>query len=62
MMWYPVTVACRNIMEVSERQEWAEDHGMMLLNRTWKVIDKRQYVTFSFRHEKDATMFALRWT
>ena len=33
-MWYPVTVACRNIMEVSERQEWADEHGMKLLNRT----------------------------
>jgi nuclear transport factor 2 (NTF2) superfamily protein len=60
-MWYPVTVACRNIIEVSERQEWAQEHGMKLLNRTWEVIDKRQYVTFNFRHEKDATMFALKW-
>ena len=61
-MWYPVTVACRNIMEVSERQEWAEEHGMKLLNRTWEVINQRQYVTFNFAHEKDATMFALRWS
>jgi len=60
-MWYPVTVACRNIIEVSERQEWAQEHGMNLLNRTWEVIDKRQYVTFCFQHEKDATMFALKW-
>jgi len=60
-MWYPVTVACRNIIEVSERQEWAEEHGMKPLNRTWEVINRRQYVTFHFQHEKDATMFALRW-
>ena len=60
-MMYPVTVECRNIMAVSERQKWAEEHGMNLLNRTWEVIDKRQYVTFNFQYEKDATMFALKW-
>lgn len=60
-MWYPVTVACRNIMDVSERKAWAQEHGMRLLNHTWKVIDRQQYVIFNFRHEKDATMFALRW-
>ncbi len=62
MMWYPVTVACRNIIEVSERQEWAEEHGMNLLNRTWEVVDKRQCVTFNFEQEQDATLFALRWS
>lgn len=61
-MWYPVTVDCRNIIEVSERQEWAEEHGMNLLNRTWEVINQRQCVTFNFQHEKDAMMFALRWS
>lgn len=60
-MWYPVTIACRNIIEVSERQEWAEEHDMKLLNRAWEVIDSRQYVTFNFQKEKDAIMFALRW-
>jgi len=60
-MWYPVTVECRNIIEVSERQEWAEEHGMRLLNRAWEVIDNRQYVTFNFQKDSDATAFALRW-
>lgn len=60
-MWYPVTVACRNIIEVSERQEWAEEHGMKLLNRTWEVVNQRQYVTFNFQKDSDATMFALKW-
>ncbi len=60
-MMYPVTVECRNIIEVSERQEWAEEHNMRLLNRTWEVVNSRQCVTFNFQHEKDATMFALKW-
>ena len=60
-MWYPVTIPCRNIVEVSERKEWAEEHGMKLLNRTWEVIDGRQYVTFNFQKDSDATMFALKW-
>jgi nuclear transport factor 2 (NTF2) superfamily protein len=58
---YPVTVECRNIIEVSERQEWAEEHNMRLLNRTWEVVNSRQCVTFNFQHEKDATLFMLRW-
>jgi len=60
-MMYPVTVECRNIIEVSERQEWAEEHNMRLLNRTWEVVNSRQCVTFNFQHEKDATLFMLRW-
>jgi hypothetical protein len=60
-MCYPVTVECRNVVEVAERQKWAKEHGMKSLNRTWEVIDNRQCVIFSFQHEKDATMFALRW-
>lgn len=61
-MMYPVTVACRNIIEVSECQEWAKEQGMNLLNRTWEVVNKQQYVTFNFQHEQDATMFALRFS
>jgi hypothetical protein len=61
-MGYPVTVACSNIMEVSERLEWAEKHGIKLLNRTWVVINERQHVSFFFEKEKDATIFALRWS
>ena len=61
-MMYPVTVACRNAIEVSERQDWAKEHGMNLLNRTWEVVNCQQFVTFNFQHEKDATLFALRWS
>lgn len=60
-MMYPVTVACRNIIEVSERQEWAKEHEMNVVNRTWEVVNQRQHVTFNFERKEDATMFALRW-
>ena len=60
-MMYPVTVECRNVIEVSERMEWAQEHVMNIVNRTWEVVDRRQHVTFNFERERDATMFALRW-
>ena len=62
MMWYPVTVECRNIVELRERQGWAQEYGMNVVNRTWEVIDKRQCVTFNFEQKQDATLFALRWS
>ena len=60
-MMYPVTVECRNIVELRERQEWAKEYGAHVVNRTWEVVSSRQCVTFNFQHEKDATMFALKW-
>jgi nuclear transport factor 2 (NTF2) superfamily protein len=61
-MWYPVTVACRNITEVTERQEWAEEQGMKLLNKTWAVVGQQQCVTFHFDRKEDALFFMLRWS
>lgn len=61
-MMYPVTVPCRNIVESMERTEWANERGINILNRTWKVINQRQHIIFNFAHEKDAIMFALRWS
>ena len=61
-MMYPVTVPCRNIVESMERTEWANERGINILNRTWEVVNNRQHITFNFEHEKDATMFALRWS
>lgn len=60
-MWYPVMLPCRNIVEVQERQDWARARDMNILNRTWEVINGRQYVKFNFQFEKDAIFFALHW-
>ena len=58
---YPVTVPCRNIVESMERSDWAKEHGIEIDARTWEVINQRQHLTYNFKKEADATMFALRW-
>lgn len=61
MMWYPVTVPCRNIVESMELTDWANQRGMNILNRTWEVVNQRQCITLNFENEKDALVFALVW-
>jgi hypothetical protein len=60
-MMYPVTVECWNAPAVLERMIWAKEHGMLIVNKTWEVVDQRQHVTFNFHKQEHATMFALRW-
>ena len=61
-MMYPVTVPCRNIVESMERTEWANERGMNILNRTWKVVNQRQHIILNFERKEDALLFALRWS
>lgn len=60
-MMYPVTVECWNVVELHERAMWANENNIVIVNRTWEVVDQRQHVTFNFHKQEDATMFALRW-
>ncbi len=60
-MMYPVTVKCNNIVECTVRSDWAAEHDMNLVNRTWEVVNKIQHVTFNFDKQEDALLFALRW-
>lgn len=61
-MMYPVTVECWNAVQLSERMEWAKSHELLVVNRTWEVVDQRQHVTFNFHKQEHATMFALVWS
>lgn len=60
-MMYPATVPCQNIVEAHEKSVWAAEHDMNLVNRTWEVVNNRQYITFNFDKQEDALLFALRW-
>lgn len=61
-MMYPVTVKCWNVVELHACTTWAYENNLVIVNRTWDVIDQRQHVTFNFRNPKHATLFALRWS
>ena len=61
-MMYPVTVPCRNIVESMERTEWANERGINILKRTWKVVNQRQHIILNFERKEDALLFALRWS
>ena len=61
-MMYPVTVPCRNIVESMERTEWANERGINILDRTWKVVNQRQHIILNFERKEDALLFALRWS
>lgn len=61
-MTYPASVKCSTVLDVMARMDWAAQHGMIVVHRTWEVINSVQHVTFDFVHQEDAVAFKLRWS
>jgi hypothetical protein len=57
-----VKIPCDNVITCLNMKDWAKSVNIKIVAHNWLVENDVQHVKFSFKNEKDMTMFLLRWS